>query len=65
MSHREERRIRVRAIRREQPDLVKLGRALVELAQAEAEAEQIHRQQGSGRNAKRQRPLGEPAQGTE
>jgi hypothetical protein len=33
------RRIRVRAIRREQPDLRKLARALIELAQAQAEAE--------------------------
>jgi hypothetical protein len=45
--HHGERRIRVRAIRRERPDLAKLGRALIDLAhaQAEAEAEQTHRQQ--------------------
>jgi hypothetical protein len=45
--HHGERRIRVRAIRRERPDLAKLGRALIELAQAqaEAEAEQVHRRQ--------------------
>lgn len=43
--HHGERRIRVRAVRRERPDLAKLGRALIELAQAqaEAEAEQAHR----------------------
>jgi hypothetical protein len=34
-----ERRIRVRAIRREVPDYRKLARALIELAQAQAEAE--------------------------
>lgn len=34
-----ERRIRVRAIRRETPDYRKLARALIELAQAQAEAE--------------------------
>lgn len=45
--HRGERRIRVRAIRRERPDLAKLGRALIDLAQAqaEAEAERTHRRQ--------------------
>ncbi len=45
--HHGERRIRVRAIRRERPDLAKLGRALIDLAQAQAEteAEQAHRRQ--------------------
>lgn len=45
--HQGERRIRVRAIRRERPDLAKLGRALIDLAQAqaEAEAERAHRRQ--------------------
>lgn len=37
--HHGERRIRVRGIRRERPDLPKLARALIELAQAQAEAE--------------------------
>jgi len=37
--HRRERRLRVRAIRRAQPDLSKLARALIELAQAQVEAE--------------------------
>lgn len=36
---RQERRLRVRAIRRNQPDLRKLSRALIELAQAQAEAD--------------------------
>lgn len=45
--HHGERRIRVRAIRRGDPDLRKLARALIELAQtqAEAEAEAQHKQQ--------------------
>lgn len=45
--HRGERRIRVHAIRRERPDLAKLGRALIDLAQAQAEveAERTHRRQ--------------------
>ncbi len=39
------RRLRIRAIRRTNPDLRKLSRALIELAnaQAEAEAEAVHR----------------------
>ena len=37
--HRGERRIRVRGIRRKTPDYRKLARALIELAQAQAEAE--------------------------
>ena len=36
---RDERRIRVRGIRREKPDVSKLARALIELAQAQAETE--------------------------
>lgn len=65
--HHGERRIRVRAIRRERPDLAKLGRALIELAQlqAEAEAEQAHRQQHSERTPKRQRQHRKPARGAE
>jgi hypothetical protein len=34
-----ERHIRVRGIQRKEPDLRKLGRALIELAQAQAEAD--------------------------
>jgi hypothetical protein len=37
--HHGDRRIRVRGIRRARPDLPKLARALIELAQAQAEAE--------------------------
>lgn len=37
--HHGERRIRVRAIRRDDPDLRKLARAFIELARVEAEAE--------------------------
>lgn len=36
---RDERRVRVRAIRRDPPDLRKLAHALIDLAQAEAEAQ--------------------------
>lgn len=45
--HHGERRIRVRGIRRGEPDLRKLARALIDLAQAqaEAEAEQQHKEQ--------------------
>jgi hypothetical protein len=44
--HHGERRIRVRGIRRENPDFSKLARALLDLAQAqnEAEAEAQHKQ---------------------
>lgn len=34
-----QRRLRIRAVRRNPPDLKKLSRALIELAQAQAEAE--------------------------
>lgn len=63
---REERRIRVRAIRRERPDLAKLGRALLELAQlqAEAEAEQVHCQQLSDEEPKRAHRQRKAAGGT-
>jgi len=37
--HRGERRIRVRGIPRDKPDLRRLARALIELAQAQAEAD--------------------------
>ena len=37
--HHGERRIRVKGVRRQPPDLKKLARALVDLAQAQAEAE--------------------------
>ena len=55
--HDGERRVRVVAIRRERPDLIKLGRALIDLAQAqaEAEAEQLHRRQ-LPRQSPRKRP---------
>lgn len=46
MSHKKERRVSVRAVRRDPPDLKKLSRALVALAleqaQAEADAEAAH-----------------------
>lgn len=37
--HHGERRVRVRGIRRKDPDLRKLARALIDIVQAEAEAE--------------------------
>lgn len=45
--HHGERRIRVRGIRRKSPDLSKLARALIDLAQAQAEteAEEQHKAQ--------------------
>lgn len=46
--HHGERRIRVHGIRKDPPDLRRLARALIELAQleAEAEAEAQHKKQG-------------------
>ncbi len=38
-SHHEERRIRIRSVRRDPPDLRKLASALIALAQAQSEAE--------------------------
>jgi hypothetical protein len=63
--HHGERRIRVRAIRRERPDLAKLGRALIELAQAQAEAEQAHRQQPLDPKPKRTRRRRKPQRDAE
>jgi hypothetical protein len=37
--HHGERRIRVKAVRRDQPDLKRMSRALIELAKAQAEAD--------------------------
>lgn len=42
LRHRRERRLIVRGIRREPPDMSKLGRALLSLAQAEAERDAQH-----------------------
>ena len=51
-----ERRIRVRGIRRQNPDIPKLARALIELAQvqleAEAEAEHEARRKTEGKRAR-------------
>lgn len=54
--HDGDRRIRVRAIRHKEPDLRKLARALIDLAQAqaEAEAEQIHQRKATVQKAGRQ-----------
>jgi hypothetical protein len=66
--HNGERRIRVCAVRRERPDLAKLGRALIDLAraQAEAEAEQTHRSKlPPDHGLKRAHRHGKVARGTE
>ena len=49
--NRDERRIRVRSVRRDPPDLKKLSRALIALAlaQAEADAQAEHQQQKEDR----------------
>lgn len=53
MNDKRGRRIRVRAVRRDPPDLKKLSRALIALAleqaQAEADAQEAHRQAGRGK----------------
>lgn len=41
-SNRQPRRIRVRGVRRERPDIRKLSRALLEIAQAEVDARLSH-----------------------
>jgi hypothetical protein len=57
MSDKEGRRIAVRAVRREPPDLRKLSRALIELAleqaQAEADAQAEHEKQNASGEADR------------
>jgi hypothetical protein len=54
-TRREQRRIRVRGIPREEPDLRKLSRALIELAlsqaQAEADAEAEHKREAETERA--------------
>lgn len=64
--HHGERRILVRGVRKEQPDLRRLARALIELAQAEAErdAETEHRRSegpGTKQDQKNTRPGGKPS----
>jgi hypothetical protein len=53
--HHGERRIRVRGIKRDPTDLRRLARALIELAQAQAEAEAEHGTQQT-RIAKKRKP---------
>lgn len=57
--HRPERRISVRGVRREHPDLRKLAQALIALAQAQAEAE-AEAQHRSKQSADGQPPDGAP-----
>jgi hypothetical protein len=56
--HHGERRIRVRAIRREKPDLRKLASALIDLAQAqlEADAERQHKRPKAADRGRDRRP---------
>lgn len=42
----QERRLRVRGVRHDQPDLQRLGRVLIDLALAEAEAQEQHENDG-------------------
>jgi hypothetical protein len=56
--HHGDRRIRVRGVRRERPDLPKLARALIELALAQAEAEAQAEHEAVARRNSRKRPRG-------
>lgn len=58
--HHGERRIRVRGIRRKDPDLRKLARALIDLVQAEAEAEAEEQHRMRSDNVVELRPNREP-----
>ena len=60
--HHGERRIRVRGIRRGDPDLRKLARALIEIvqAEAEAEAEREHKNEASAAAVRALRPRKNP-----
>lgn len=59
--HHGERRIRVRGIRRKDPDLRKLARALIDLVQAEAEAEAEEQHRSRSDNVVELRPKQKPA----
>lgn len=52
---RSQRRISVRAVRRDPPDLTKLSRALIALAMAEAQTEADAKAEHEQENAKRRR----------
>ena len=52
-----QRRISVRAIRRESPDLRRLGRAIVNLALLEAEAEAAAQRQAEAEREKKDQPV--------
>ena len=57
--HHGERRIMVRGVRREQPDLRRVARAIVELAQMRAEAEaeaESHQRQAATTNPRNDQP---------
>jgi len=48
-----QRRLRIRAVRRNPPDLKKLSRALIELAQAQAEADAAREEAQRSKDGKR------------
>ena len=55
--HHGDRRIRIRGVRRERPDLPKLARALIDIALAQAEAEaQAEHETRAKKNRKRPQP---------
>ena len=58
--HNGERRIRVKGVRREKPDVRKLARALIEMARLEREAEAEHQQTAVPRPPARARAHGAP-----
>jgi hypothetical protein len=60
--HHGERRIRVRGIKRDQPDLRRIARALIEFAQAEAEqeAEALHKKAARSATTKPKTTTTEP-----
>jgi hypothetical protein len=55
-----ERKIRVRAIRKDPPDLRRLARALIALVEAEAEAEAEAQEAARKKSAPKKKPTGSP-----
>jgi hypothetical protein len=59
--HHGERKIRVRAIRKDPPDLRRLARALIALVEAEAETEAKAEEAARRKSAPKKKPTGTPA----
>lgn len=57
--HHGERRVRVRGVRNERPELRRYARVLIELAQAQAEADAERAHRSAKRAARRRRPTSE------